>query len=87
LIAPPVSQFNCQAYAPAHKPWTLIHGSDDDLIPSEAIKHFTAGLRHPPEVHFLAEASHFFHGKLNDLRHLLKSLFGSLQATTLPHSA
>ncbi len=81
LIAPPVSHFNCQPFAPTDKPWTLIHGTQDELIPSHVIKSFASGFQHPPEVHFLDEASHFFHGRLNELRRLLKNIFGSIQPT------
>lgn len=69
LVAPPVDLFD---FGPSRKvaiPWCVIQGSDDEVVSPDAVRHWIATQPNPPQYRELAGAGHFFHGRLNDLRH------------------
>lgn len=69
-IAPAVTYVDYNSLIP-HAPWIVIHGDDDELIPVQAVVDWVATLTPAPEFIRISEASHFFHGKLIELRTLL----------------
>ncbi len=69
-VAPPVNLFPCPA-PPATTAWLLIQGEADEIVPCEAVLHWSAGLHARPRIACLAEAGHFFHRRLGDLKRLL----------------
>jgi alpha/beta superfamily hydrolase len=62
--APPTQVPNC--------PWLLVQGDADDLIPAPMVLAWAQALSTPPEVKVLEGASHFFHGRLVELRALVR---------------
>ena len=70
-IAPPVRMFNFdQAQLPGC-PWLLIQGMADEVVSAEEILTWANSLEHPPKIATLDGASHFFHGRLNDLKAII----------------
>ncbi len=70
-IAPPVNLFDFTAISRPDCPWLIVQGGADDIVPAPAVRHWLEGLDVPPAYVELADAGHFFHGRLNQLRELL----------------
>ncbi len=71
LVAPPVSLFVFGRPEPVTIPWVVIQGSEDEIVPVKEVENWVAAQPNPPEFHLMQDASHFFHGRLNDLRNLV----------------
>lgn len=69
-VAPPLTRFvDTEAGLPEHPgcPWLLVHARDDEVVPFSESDHILAHYDPPPVRAELAEAGHFFHGKLGEL--------------------
>ncbi|MFO7604060.1 MAG: alpha/beta hydrolase [Gammaproteobacteria bacterium] len=71
LVAPSVTLYDMSAINNIHIPWSVIQGSDDEVIAPTAVKAWLALQRRPPRLHWLEGAGHFFHGRLNELREIV----------------
>ncbi len=71
-VAPPVNFFDFSVIEQPAYPWLLIQGEADELVPADQVRRWldTAGLS--PDMVFLPEVEHFFHGKLNLLKQALR---------------
>ena len=67
-IAPPVHHYNYREFTPPPKPWLIIQGDDDDVVPLAVVLDFAAQSSPVLEVSRFVETSHFFHGKLLELK-------------------
>jgi alpha/beta superfamily hydrolase len=65
---------------PPDVPWLLLHGSEDELINLDALIDWLNGQPPGPELELIAEADHFFHGKLPELREGVEVFFRPLIA-------
>ncbi len=72
LVAPPVSLFGFGQTEPVRIPWLVIQGSEDEITPFRDVESWVTSQPNPPKFHLMAEASHFFHGRLNELRDLVQ---------------
>ncbi|MFW0094410.1 MAG: alpha/beta hydrolase [Coxiella endosymbiont of Haemaphysalis qinghaiensis] len=72
-IAPAVNNYNYKVFTNIVCPWLVVVGTQDELVPLEEVKAFVG--QSPITVRFIVieEASHFFHGKLIELRETLVS--------------
>jgi len=77
LVAPPVSLFVFGRAEPVTIPWVVIQGGEDEITPAREVENWVASQPNPPAFHLMAEASHFFHGRLNDLRDLVQQEWSS----------
>jgi alpha/beta superfamily hydrolase len=75
-IAPPVVGYELGDVDGPECDWMLVQGDADDVVPPEAVLAWAA--RQPPDrhgkgpnLHVLAGAGHFFHGRLHELKPLL----------------
>jgi alpha/beta superfamily hydrolase len=67
-IAPAVHHYNYQEFKRAPKPWFIIQGDQDEVVPPEAVYDFAVQAKPEiPLIHF-ANTGHFFHGKLIELK-------------------
>jgi uncharacterized protein len=66
-IAPPVHHFDYTEFSSAPKPWVVFQGDNDDVVPVSLVLDFVAK---KPELSLVVfpETSHFFHGKLIQLK-------------------
>jgi len=71
LIAPPVQHFDFTR-EPVACPCLIIQGDADEVVPADLIYNWSSELQFAHELYKMAGASHFFHGKLTDLKELLK---------------
>ena len=53
-------------------PWLVVMGDADEIVDPQAVYAWHAGLAEPPTLVRLADTSHFFHGKLVELREAIQ---------------
>lgn len=70
-VAPPIENFPFKELPPFSCPWILVQGDEDEVVSSAAVFSWVDSLEHSPEVIKIHGASHFFHGKLLELRDCL----------------
>lgn len=68
-VAPAVNYFPESLAAAC--PWLLIHGEQDDIVPTALLLRWVENLDVRPQLELLQGAGHFFHGRLNDLKQLI----------------
>ena len=73
LIAPPVHHFNMADIRRLSTPVSIIMGEQDELVPVENVRQWEKSLSVPvaTRLHYLPDATHFFHGHLNHLKELV----------------
>ncbi|MBW5802860.1 alpha/beta fold hydrolase [Coxiella endosymbiont of Ornithodoros amblus] len=70
-IAPPVFYEGFDALTQMTAAWLIIQGDQDEVVPFEQLKAFVNQVSSPVEFVVMSGASHFFHGRLIELRELL----------------
>lgn len=70
MVAPAVSRLQGLPLADRCQ-LTIIQPDDDEVIDPKEVHQFSAGLQRPHELLKVAECSHFFHGKLVELKELV----------------
>ena len=88
-IAPALSLFDFVKLKMPNCPWLIIHGEQDELVPIEKIKEWYHSLMTrkaegmPLELVTLTNATHFFHGYLNDLKGAIEEFIRRLDINKL----
>lgn len=70
-VAPPAGAVYFQEVPVVHCPWLLIQGEQDEVIASDTVFDWVATLSQKPTLIKVPEAGHFFHQKLNLIKHVL----------------
>jgi hypothetical protein len=70
-IAPPVARFDLGAVANPRAPWLLVQGDADDVVDPTAVIEWARARNPAPQLHLLAGAGHFFHGRLHEVKALI----------------
>jgi alpha/beta superfamily hydrolase len=70
-IAPPVGRIITDPVARPDAPWLVVQGDQDELVAVAAVRAWVAGYSPPPDLHVVAGAEHFFHGKLVEVREVI----------------
>ncbi len=52
-------------------PWFVFQGEQDEIVPATAVQDFVRQSAYPIQLSLFADTSHFFHGKLIELREAL----------------
>ncbi|MBA4695983.1 MAG: hypothetical protein H2069_01180 [Legionella sp.] len=73
-IAPPVHHFDYEAFPEPPKPWVIFQGDEDEIVPLTTVLDFSTHFTPPLPVVQFAKTSHFFHGKLLELRTQLTAI-------------
>ncbi|HFC53220.1 MAG TPA: alpha/beta fold hydrolase [Gammaproteobacteria bacterium] len=68
LVAPPVPLFDFRHLAPVTVPWMVIQGGRDETVDPEAVLEWLQRQQPRPLLRLMADADHFFHGRLRRLR-------------------
>ncbi|AGI22978.1 hypothetical protein H681_05490 [Pseudomonas sp. ATCC 13867] len=71
MLAPPVERFDVDL--PERCPLTVIQPEADEVVTPERVYAWSAGLGKPHELIRIPECSHFFHGKLIELKDLIQA--------------
>jgi alpha/beta superfamily hydrolase len=77
LVAPSVTLYSMDEINDIEIPWTVIQGSEDEVIDPAAVRAWLQIQRQPPTLHWLEGAGHFFHGRLNELREIVNNSVAS----------
>jgi len=75
-IAPAVHHADYYALPKMQCPWLVVQGENDEIVPPEQVYSWVEKSISQPMLIRMPETSHFFHGKLNDLRDILLEHFG-----------
>lgn len=67
-IAPPVHHYDYHEFKPQPAPWLIIQGDADEVVPFALVAQFAEQGSPPLPLIEFKETSHFFHGKLLDLK-------------------
>lgn len=70
-IAPTVQHYNYHVFTSISCPWLLVLGAEDEFVPLEQVKVFLEQFSIPLRFIVIERATHFFHGKLIELREAL----------------
>jgi len=60
--------FDFDKLSPITCPWLLIQGDEDEVVDASSVVNWAHSLDSPPQLEVIHGSSHFFHGKLLDLR-------------------
>lgn len=77
-VAPPVNHFDFTAFPDNPKPWILVQGDHDEVIPADVVLKFAQ--TRDISVLYFTETGHFFHGKLIELQTRLLDAMGEIIA-------
>ncbi|HVF34219.1 MAG TPA: alpha/beta fold hydrolase [Candidatus Saccharimonadia bacterium] len=75
LVAPPVDRYGFRELAPPPCPWLVVIGEVDEVVKPDAVYGWVASMPQgtAPKLVRMPATSHFFHGKLMDLRGVVKN--------------
>jgi alpha/beta superfamily hydrolase len=72
-IAPPVPRFGLPELPPVTCPWLVVQGGKDDVVIPTDVLSWIETRKPKPELIYMEDAGHFFHGQLMELRRLLEA--------------
>lgn len=72
-IAPAAHRFAGDLAVQPECPWLIVHGDEDELVPIEESVEWADSLEPGPELLVFPQTSHFFHGKLVELREAVRA--------------
>jgi alpha/beta superfamily hydrolase len=70
-IAPPIGRIEFTGFKRPNVPWLVIQGEQDELVESSRVRNWVAEFENTPQLESMSGASHFFHGKLVQLREVI----------------
>jgi len=76
LIAPPIERYDYPFHFLA--PVSIIQGAEDEVVDAQGVTNWVTRLSGEYDYYYSGQTSHFFHGKLVELRRKLCSIFASL---------
>jgi uncharacterized protein len=71
-VAPPVQRFNFSELRVPRCPWLVVQGDADEVVDHHAVSAWTRTLTPPPRVRILSGVDHFFHGRLHELKDVVR---------------
>lgn len=71
LIAPPVTNFRFAQLSEFSCPWIVVQGEQDEIVALDQVIAWCQSRQHPPQLILMPETTHFFHGRLTELREKL----------------
>lgn len=77
-VAPPVRMFDFDGLSSVSCPWLVIQGDEDEVVDAGSVVNWAASLQRPPQLEIVHGSSHFFHGKLIELRSICDDFLQSL---------
>ncbi|WP_444997523.1 alpha/beta hydrolase [Aliikangiella sp. IMCC44359] len=77
-VAPPVKRFDFSEFQQPDCNWVVIMGTEDELVEYSAVEDWVDSFASPPELITMQGASHFFHGRLVELREHIEKVVGSI---------
>jgi len=78
-VAPPVQRFDFSALPAPECPWLIVQGDGDELVDHEVVIAWSRKLVPAPQVSVFAGADHFFHGRITELRDVVREWVSASQ--------
>ena len=76
LIAPPVERYTYpQQFI---TPVSVIQGTEDEIVEADGVTDWVRKIQTPFDYYYSSDTSHFFHGKLVELRFKLRAIFSQV---------
>ncbi len=72
-VAPAVVGLDSSSIDLPKCPWLVVQGDQDELVNIDAVRRWIAQLKSPPDLAVLPGAEHFFHGRLTELRDVVRT--------------
>jgi alpha/beta superfamily hydrolase len=79
-VAPPVSRVASSLQSQPDCPWLVVHGDADEVVAVDESITWVNALRPGPELVIIPGATHFFHGRLIDLKEAAVTFIAATQA-------
>lgn len=76
-IAPPLRRFDFDSYPVPTVPWLVVQGDQDELVEYASVQAWAGTVAPAPQLATIAHASHFFHGRLNELKTAVQAFLPS----------
>ena len=76
-VAPPVARFGFHELLRPQCRWIVLQGDADEVVEPAEVYAYFASVQPPVEILHFAETSHFFHGKLVEMRERLGALLAA----------
>ncbi|TQV89801.1 alpha/beta hydrolase [Aliikangiella coralliicola] len=73
-VAPPVQRFDFGDFVRPECDWTIIIGSKDELVEYSGVVEWVNSFSDRPQMITMDDASHFFHGRLIELREKVENI-------------
>lgn len=73
-VAPQVSRFKEDPIAPITIPWIIVQGEEDEVVDPESVYAWIEEQNPKPTLIRIPNAGHYFHGKLIELREVLREV-------------
>ena len=67
-IAPPIGRIDFNGFERPNCPWLVVQGDDDELVVADQVADWVNEFENKPEFFRMPATTHFFHGKLAELR-------------------
>ena len=81
-VAPAARRFSAKLSRQPSCPWLIVHAESDELIPIDESLEWVDSLEPGPELVVFPDASHFFHGRLVELRKTTEAFIAEHLETT-----
>ena len=72
-VAPPAGRWDFADIAAPACPWLLLQGTADELLDATEVETWARALSPEAQITLLPDASHFFHGRLHEVRDLVEA--------------
>ncbi len=76
-VAPPVRRFQDAQWTSPRCPWLIVQGSEDDLVDVNDVRRWVETQDPRPDLVVLEGVGHYFHGRLHDLKDVLRGRLAS----------
>lgn len=83
-VSPAVTRFAPADAAGPRCPWLVVQGDADDVLPPDAVLAWARKQTPAPEIAVFEGASHFFHGRLTELRDAVVAFAAKAGKTPAP---
>jgi len=80
-LAPPVNHADFEQFSGMSRPWMVIQGDQDEIVPFDEVVAWHAKMAPQPDLVVFPGVSHFFHGHLVQLRETIERFCGDKQRT------
>ena len=67
-VAPGITKIDVSRARAPECPWLIVQGDEDEVVPSQTVLAWARSVTPAPEIRVLKGASHFFHGRIHELR-------------------